>query len=316
MVMAGPPGEWLDKSGFPWQVIRKRPLLCDGFGFVYLTSHSTLIVMRSWLLKMCVRFSFPGALLVLLLVAGCRSNDPRLATRPYTEEEWMWSRSTKEMYPDWQEPDRPPPPRRLNARPAQTGAQLEASRPATAAVPSPMPAPRPLLAPSPSPAPAPTAAPTPSPLTTAPPAVARSSAISEALHGWQPVSGSSTPGLPPALNPPAAVPTPPPAPAIVPPPVAAPQGAMPAPVVDDPRAARNAPPADNEAFQIVAPNAAPNANDGGRPAQYTVKKGDSLSSISRRFYGNESGWKAILEANRERLPDPDHVPAGTILRLP
>ena len=31
---------------------------------------------------------------------------------------------------------------------------------------------------------------------------------------------------------------------------------------------------------------------------YTVKKGDSLSAISRKMYGDASKWKKIYEANK------------------
>lgn len=49
---------------------------------------------------------------------------------------------------------------------------------------------------------------------------------------------------------------------------------------------------------------------------YTVVKGDSLSKIAKRYYGKASRWKAIFEANRDQISDPDLIYPGQTLRIP
>ncbi|MBX7185790.1 MAG: LysM peptidoglycan-binding domain-containing protein [Vicinamibacteria bacterium] len=49
---------------------------------------------------------------------------------------------------------------------------------------------------------------------------------------------------------------------------------------------------------------------------YTVKSGDSLSKIAKRKYGNANLWKAIFEANKDRIKNPDLIQVGWELRIP
>jgi nucleoid-associated protein YgaU len=49
---------------------------------------------------------------------------------------------------------------------------------------------------------------------------------------------------------------------------------------------------------------------------YTVKSGDSLSKISREFYGNANDYMKIFEANRDKLSDPDKIQPGQELVIP
>ena len=52
-------------------------------------------------------------------------------------------------------------------------------------------------------------------------------------------------------------------------------------------------------------------------AKHTVKKGQSLCEISRiHFNGDESKWKKILEANKDRIKDPNRLPVGLTLIIP
>jgi LysM repeat protein len=51
-------------------------------------------------------------------------------------------------------------------------------------------------------------------------------------------------------------------------------------------------------------------------AQYTVEPGDTLSSIAERFLGDAERWRAIFQANREQIEDPDRIFVGQILRVP
>jgi nucleoid-associated protein YgaU len=49
---------------------------------------------------------------------------------------------------------------------------------------------------------------------------------------------------------------------------------------------------------------------------YTVVSGDSLSKIAKREYGDMNKWKAIFEANRDIIKDPNLIYPGQKLKLP
>ena len=49
---------------------------------------------------------------------------------------------------------------------------------------------------------------------------------------------------------------------------------------------------------------------------YTVEKGDTLSHIAKAHYGRASKWRAIFEANRDILDDPDRNKPGQVLTIP
>ena len=49
---------------------------------------------------------------------------------------------------------------------------------------------------------------------------------------------------------------------------------------------------------------------------YTVKSGDTLSKISRQFYGDAGQYQRIFEANRDKLNDPDKIQVGQVLTIP
>ena len=49
---------------------------------------------------------------------------------------------------------------------------------------------------------------------------------------------------------------------------------------------------------------------------YTVKSGDSLSRIAERELGDGSKWRAIYDANRDAIKDPDLIYPGQVLNLP
>jgi nucleoid-associated protein YgaU len=71
---------------------------------------------------------------------------------------------------------------------------------------------------------------------------------------------------------------------------------------------------------IQAPAAAAAAAGGGSsapaPRTYTVQPGDSLSKISKQFYGDANKYMKIFEANKDKLSDPDKVRAGQELVIP
>ena len=57
---------------------------------------------------------------------------------------------------------------------------------------------------------------------------------------------------------------------------------------------------------------APDANK----RTYVVQRGDTLASISRRFYKTSARWKQILEANRDVIDNPKNLTVGQTLVIP
>ena len=49
---------------------------------------------------------------------------------------------------------------------------------------------------------------------------------------------------------------------------------------------------------------------------HTVKKGESLSKIAKRVYGDAQQWRRIYDANRDIVSDPDLIHPGQVLKLP
>jgi len=53
----------------------------------------------------------------------------------------------------------------------------------------------------------------------------------------------------------------------------------------------------------------------GTPVFYTVKKGDWLYKIARRFYGDSMKFKDIFLANQDTIEDPDIIRPGQVLKI-
>lgn len=49
---------------------------------------------------------------------------------------------------------------------------------------------------------------------------------------------------------------------------------------------------------------------------YTVKRGDSLSKIAKRIYGDPMKYDKIFKANKPLLKDPNKIYPGQVLRIP
>lgn len=70
----------------------------------------------------------------------------------------------------------------------------------------------------------------------------------------------------------------------------------------------------------------PQAEEGGEAATaepveepvefYTIRSGDSLSKIAKRYYGDAMKYPRIFEANREVIEDPDKIYPGQRIRIP
>jgi LysM repeat protein len=59
------------------------------------------------------------------------------------------------------------------------------------------------------------------------------------------------------------------------------------------------------------------ATSGGQnQRRYTVKSGDTLSKISRSFYGDANQYTKIFDANRDVLEDPNRISPGQELVIP
>lgn len=65
-----------------------------------------------------------------------------------------------------------------------------------------------------------------------------------------------------------------------------------------------------------AMGAAPGGGQGLGGQMYEVKGGDSLSKISKQFYGDANEYMRIFYANREKLKDPDKIQIGQQLLIP
>ena len=49
---------------------------------------------------------------------------------------------------------------------------------------------------------------------------------------------------------------------------------------------------------------------------YVVKAGQTLSDVAGDLLGSRGRWKELYEANKDKLPDPDHVVVGMTLTFP
>jgi Flp pilus assembly protein TadD len=55
---------------------------------------------------------------------------------------------------------------------------------------------------------------------------------------------------------------------------------------------------------------------GSRAASYTVRQGDTLSLIAKKYYGNGRKYLALMEANRTTVAHPDKIYPGMVVRVP
>jgi nucleoid-associated protein YgaU len=82
--------------------------------------------------------------------------------------------------------------------------------------------------------------------------------------------------------------------------------------------------AENKAASATEKAAAPGAkispNEKGKTAGkarlYTVQRGDTLASISRKFYKSSARWQRILDANGGVISKPGDLKPGQTLVIP
>jgi len=68
--------------------------------------------------------------------------------------------------------------------------------------------------------------------------------------------------------------------------------------------------------QFISSNVQPSARAEQNHRFYVVQSGDTLSGISRKFYGSQRHWPKILNANRDILHDPNRLTPGLRLIIP
>ena len=56
--------------------------------------------------------------------------------------------------------------------------------------------------------------------------------------------------------------------------------------------------------------------EAAQAATYTVQKGDTLSKISKQFYGDAGQYMKIFSANSDQLSDPNKIQVGQVLKIP
>lgn len=61
---------------------------------------------------------------------------------------------------------------------------------------------------------------------------------------------------------------------------------------------------------------APQGGGSGEHKTYTVQAGDTLSKISKEFYGDANHYNKIFEANQDKLQSPDKIQVGQELVIP
>jgi nucleoid-associated protein YgaU len=64
----------------------------------------------------------------------------------------------------------------------------------------------------------------------------------------------------------------------------------------------------------IGPSATPRA--AGGPRVHEVAKGDTLSAIAKKYYGNANQYPKIFDANRDILDNPDKIQPGQKLTIP
>lgn len=57
-------------------------------------------------------------------------------------------------------------------------------------------------------------------------------------------------------------------------------------------------------------------NNAGTYATYTVKSGDTLGAISKKYYGKSGQYMDIFNANKDKLDNPDKIFPGQELVIP
>jgi LysM repeat protein len=76
------------------------------------------------------------------------------------------------------------------------------------------------------------------------------------------------------------------------------------------------PPVDKKGFSKVTQTREAEKAVGSETRTYTVQKGDTLASISRKFYNSSNRWKDIVDANQNQLQGRTEIYEGQVLIIP
>src|SRR5260370_3117622 len=77
---------------------------------------------------------------------------------------------------------------------------------------------------------------------------------------------------------------------------------------------RSAPDKSRARDSDIKPGKTASTKSGGRT--YIVQSGDTLASISRKFYKSSARWEKILNANKESIHNPENLKVGQSLIIP
>lgn len=103
-------------------------------------------------------------------------------------------------------------------------------------------------------------------------------------------------------------------------PVAWPEAAIPARTPAIPPTMGPAPffdsPSEDEVVVVVPLEIDVEPGNPVEPETYTIRKGDTLSSLALRFYGTPAKWRTLYEANRNVLSSPDALVPETVITIP
>lgn len=82
------------------------------------------------------------------------------------------------------------------------------------------------------------------------------------------------------------------------------------------KARRAAPVQSVSSSNTLSPISESSSDPNSVPRTYTVQSGDTLSAISKRFYGTSSRYIDIFQANRDRLSSEGALRVGQVIRIP
>ena len=68
--------------------------------------------------------------------------------------------------------------------------------------------------------------------------------------------------------------------------------------------------------ETTTPHRAPITSEDGETRYHVVSKGDTLTSISRQYYGTSQRWHEIYESNQAVIPDHNRLKVGLVLVIP
>lgn len=72
---------------------------------------------------------------------------------------------------------------------------------------------------------------------------------------------------------------------------------------------------DDPDFSDVSGGASSSA-DAKQGRTHTVAKGESLSKIAKKYYGDARQWPKIFEANKDTIKNPDLIFPGQVIKVP